>query len=107
MVSESVSARMSPGPWWGYNGINTLEIRSGVLVHSFRVLFYGYLSRVYDLADVEVELRSSFERRGRRWISLRLRMQSNHQLFTGFPADSEPFINALIAAAKSSQAELG
>jgi hypothetical protein len=92
---------MSPGPGWGFNGINTLELRNGLLVHSFFVLFHGYVSRVYDLADVHVESHDSFERRGRRWTSLRLRMNSKHQLFTGHPTDSERFVDALTSATKT------
>lgn len=91
-------ARMSPGPWWGFNGVNTLELRNGLLVHSFYVIFHGYVSRNYELRTVTIESRGVRERRRKRWTSLVLTTGGTRRAFIGRPDDAEPFIDALAEA---------
>ena len=94
-------ARMSPGPWWGFNGVNTLELRNGLFVHSFYVIFHGFVSRNYELHTVEIESRGVRSRRGKRWSTLVQTMGGTRRTFIGHPEDSEPFIDALTEALSS------
>lgn len=94
-TSTFPSARMSPGPWWGFNGVDRLELRPGFLIHSHYILFHGYMSRVYDFDQVQVESAQEKQRRGKRIIALRLRLNDRSHRFTGWAEDAAPLVQAL------------
>ncbi|ARC58212.1 hypothetical protein AS850_14095 [Frondihabitans sp. 762G35] len=90
------SVRMSPGPWWGFNGVDRLELRPGLLVHSHFILFHGYLSRVHELEQVEIVSVGEVRRGSKRVLKLRLRLNGRVRLFTGWAHDAAPFVEALV-----------
>lgn len=75
-----------------------LELRNGLLVHSFYVMFHGYVSRNYELHSVKLESRGVRQRRGKNWSTLVLTAGETRRTFIGHPDESEPFIDALTEA---------
>jgi hypothetical protein len=93
-----VGVKVSPGPWWGFNGVDTLELRNGLFVRSFRMGRHGSVSRIYEIDEVVIESHGVARRRGRNWSTLVLVLAGKRQRFIGFPAAVEPFVAELKSA---------
>lgn len=100
VVSVGGQARFSPGPWWGFNGVDRLELTAdGLTVHHFR--FTHRVPTVYEMSSIAVissKIRAD-KRTGRaKWMRMTLRLNASTRTFTGHAEDGEPFLAALMHA---------
>jgi hypothetical protein len=86
MNNGKVTARFSPGPWWGFNGVDHLDLDEDSLTRKHHFVFTGFVPMRYRLRDVR--LISVKERKGllqhrMTWTTLVLSLDGERRLFTG------------------------
>lgn len=98
-VSNSlVIARFSPGPWWGFNGVDVLELDDVSLVRRRFKLLRGRVPTAVPLTSVSlvsVEVRPKKRGRDPQWVRMVLLFGGARKVFTGRVRDGQPFAQAL------------
>lgn len=98
VTNSLVTARFSPGPWWGFNGVDVLELDDVSLVRrrfgllSGRVPIAASLSSV---ALVSVEVRPRKRGGDPHWVRMVLLLGGARRTFTGRVSDGRPFAEEL------------
>lgn len=101
--SQSV-ARFSPGPWWGFNGVDLLKVSNEGFTREHRRLIRG---RVTVVVPIESVVMLSLETvAGKRsgqpeWVRMILLVEGVRQTFIGHIDDGMPFADALSSATGS------
>lgn len=99
MQSEStISARFSPGPWWGFNGVDDLELSDGVLTRRHVHIFGGRRSTYFKIGAIGFllqEIRAGRRNRQDKWLRMTISIGGRKQIFTGHIEDGKPFATAL------------
>jgi len=101
MHTTRAFARFSPGPWWGFNGVDELVVTDATFIRTHLHVFGGQVPSTYPLSTVQVlssnigvETRSGEPR----WAHLTVILDGRKRSFTGQATDGMPFIEALTAA---------
>lgn len=97
-----IVARFSPGPWWGFNGVDDLELSGEVLTRRHYRLFRGKVPVRFAVRSIEFISQSVRldKRSGQpKWVRMTLRIDGAERTFTGHFPDGKPFADALSAAA--------
>lgn len=98
-MSESrITARFSPGRWWGFNGVDDLELSDGILTRRHFRIFGRRAPTTHNLASIKVisrEVRTD-KRSGRAaWLRMTVDIDGSRKIFTGHVEGGEPFAAAL------------
>jgi hypothetical protein len=98
IVNEpTVAARFSPGRWWGFNGVDDLELSNGVLTRTHSHIFGGRTPKSFDIGSVQLvsqEIRVSKSGR-RNWLRMIISIDGSTKVFTGHVEDGQPFAAVL------------
>ncbi|WP_139195931.1 MULTISPECIES: hypothetical protein [unclassified Curtobacterium] len=98
MTNSFVTARFSPGPWWGFNGVDVLELDDVSLVRRRFKLLRGRVPTAVSLSSValvSVEVRSRKRGGDAQWVRMVLLLGGARRTFTGRVRDGRPFAQAL------------
>lgn len=106
MTDFKIAARFSPGPWWGFNGVDELELSGDVLTRKHYRVFRGRVPVTSPLSSVEVvsrEVRLDKQSGQPKWVRLTLVIDGARRTFTGHVDDGKPFADALAKATSRSR----
>jgi hypothetical protein len=94
---SAITARFSPGPWWGFNGIDFLELSDGILTRKHLRLSRGYVPVNIPVSRIDsVSYKVRVGKNGQaKWVRMTLRIGWSKKTFTGRIVDGEPFAEAL------------
>jgi hypothetical protein len=98
MTNGKVIARFSPGPWWGFNGVDHLELDEDSLTRKHYLASTGFVPMRYMLRDVRVisaKERKGLLQRSKTWTTLVLSLDGERRLFTGHTGEVAAFVKAL------------
>ncbi|GAA4264907.1 hypothetical protein GCM10022256_05190 [Frondihabitans peucedani] len=105
MTDFEIAARFSPGPWWGFNGVDELKLSSDVLTRKHYRVFRGKVPVTSPLSSVEVVSREvRLDKRSGRpnWVRMTLMIDGARTTFTGHANDGKSFADALAEATSRS-----
>jgi len=106
VTDVEIAARFSPGPWWGFNGVDELKLSGDVLTRKHYRVFRGKVPVTSPLSSVEVvsrEVRLDKQSGQPKWVRLTLMIDGTRTTFTGHVDDGKPFADALAKAMSRSR----
>lgn len=98
VTNSLMTARFSPGPWWGFNGVDVLELDDVSLVRRRFTLLRGRVPTAVSLSSValvSVEVRPRKRDGDPQWVRMVLLLGGARKTFTGRVRDGLPFAQAL------------
>lgn len=108
MNDVHIDARFSPGPWWGYNGVDRLELSGEVFTRTRYRLLRGNVPMAFALNSIEFvsqEVQRDKRSGQPKWVRMTLLIHGAKKTFTGHVDDGKPFAEALSKATAQSRKE--